>query len=117
MTRNNKKRSYDFGLISEFIIKLYLTLKFYKILHSRYRSRFGEIDIIAKRGSTILFIEVKGRKKLPLNLEVVTQRQIERIKKTALFFIAKNPIYQQCNLRFDLIIPYRWGIKYIENAW
>ena len=117
MTYNSRKKNYNFGIISEFITKTYLTLMFYRILHSRYRNHFGEIDIIAKRANTIIFVEVKGRKKLPVDLDVVSKRQISRIKRTAEFFIAKNPQYTSHDLRFDLIIPYQWGIKHIKYAW
>ncbi|RZK74364.1 MAG: hypothetical protein EOO85_15395 [Pedobacter sp.] len=53
-------------------------LKLYKIIYNRYRNRFGEIDIIALKNKTLIFVEVKGRKNHNDNNELVTRKQIER---------------------------------------
>ena len=59
--------SYDIGLTSEDYVKSYLIKRFYKIIATRFkhtnnkRSGLGEIDIIARKGNTIIFIEVKAR--------------------------------------------------------
>ncbi|MBI3275131.1 MAG: YraN family protein, partial [Methylocystis sp.] len=52
------------GLRAETLAALWLTYKFYKLLARRYRARDGEVDIIARRGRTIAFVEVKARGEL-----------------------------------------------------
>lgn len=98
-----KRESYYFGLFAERVAIFFLICKGYKILHRRHKTKFGEIDIIAKKQKLVIFIEVKARKS-KLNIEeIFTLHQASRIKNAAQFFIAKNYDLQNYNLRFDLI--------------
>lgn len=97
------KKTYQFGLFAEKIAILLLRLKGYQILHWRYKSYYGEIDIVAKKSRVIIFVEVKARSKKTLIEEVLTPRQIFRIKKSAEFFISQNSRFQDHDLRFDFI--------------
>lgn len=110
------KNTYKFGLFAEMIAKIYLQIQFYKIIAMRYRNNFGEIDIIAKIDKTIVFVEVKARKKD--QYEILTVNQRKRIKNAASMFIAHNSKYQNYDLRFDLIMikPYCWP-THLKNAW
>ena len=101
--RKSKKKSYKFGLIAEKVAIILLLLKGYKILKWRYKSYFGEIDIIATRFNYIAFIEVKARKYNFNSEDVLKSRQIARIKKSAEIFIAKNKNYQKYKPSFDYI--------------
>ncbi|MBR6513977.1 MAG: YraN family protein [Clostridia bacterium] len=56
---STKKETGDYG---ERLAKRYLRFRFYRILETNYKTRHGEIDIIAKKGKHIVFIEVKTRK-------------------------------------------------------
>lgn len=98
-----KKQTHKFGLMAERISIFFLRFKFYRILAWRHKTPFGEIDIIAKKFRTIIFIEVKARKSEIIVEEVLRPRQIERIKRAAEFFIAKNPQFQNHDWRFDFI--------------
>ena len=55
------KTTYQTGLAAESICRLALPLKFYSILAERYKTPVGEIDIIARRGNTVVAVEVKAR--------------------------------------------------------
>ena len=114
---NNKKHSYYFGLIAELFASLYLQIKLYTIISRRFKSPFGEIDIIAKKGNSIIFIEVKARKDTSL-MDFISKRQQQRINQTAQYFLLKNTKYQSHNLRFDAIImnQYLWP-KHFKNYW
>jgi len=108
-----------FGRISEYIAILYLMFKGYSILKLRFKHYTGEIDIIVKKGNTVIFIEVKSRKKLDYNYDIVSQRQIFRIKKAASFYLQQNIHYNSsCDIRFDLIvISGFWHIEHIKHVW
>lgn len=97
------KKTYKFGIFAEKIAEIFLIIKGYKILHKRYKTHFGEIDIIAKKSQNLIFVEVKARKKKVNLEEIVNQHQINRIKSAAQFFIAKNQQFSNYNLRFDFI--------------
>ena len=118
----NLKNSYYSGKFSEFIAKVFLILKGYRIISSRYSairgSQAGEIDIIAKHHHTIVFIEVKKRTSIDLAKEVIFSRQQKRIYHSAEIFLAKNKKYQNFDCRFDAICFDKYfRFTHIKNAW
>ncbi|MCK9573306.1 MAG: YraN family protein [Candidatus Omnitrophica bacterium] len=80
----------------------YLKIKGYVILKRNFRSPFGEIDIIAKDKGYTCFIEVKARNHnyLVSGKEAIDFRKIEKIKKTALFYVSGN---SNRFFRFDVL--------------
>ena len=114
---NSKIASYNFGLFAEIVIIIYLFFTFHRILAWRHKTKLGEIDIIAKRGNNIIFIEVKARKD-KTNQEVLTTAQQKRISDAANIFIQKNQNYSKFNYRFDLIIfNSPLSFRHIKNSW
>ena len=107
----------NFGLLTEYATVLLYGFQLYNILHHRMHNFGGEIDIVAKRKSTIVFIEVKARSS-ELDDRFVSLNQQKRIKNAAEIFLRNNPKYQQCDVRFDLVVikPYRLPLI-IKNAW
>lgn len=78
----------------------------------------GEVDIIARRGGIIAFIEVKTRPSLEAGLFAVSKTQQQRITRSAERFLANNTHIQNHDVRFDVMIvhPWRWPL-HMENAW
>jgi len=66
----------------------------YFILHKNYRNKYGEIDIIAKKGRNLIFTEVKTRTNLEYGdpLETINKLKISRIKRAASFYIASKKL-------------------------
>ena len=114
----NKKFSYKFGIFAEYFVVVYLTLLFYSIVSRRYKTKVGEVDIIARRGDSLVFVEVKARKSRAEVHSSLTVNQQGRIVRAAQLFLAKNPKYSQSNIRFDLILlcP-SFYLRHIKNAW
>lgn len=113
-----RRRTYRFGLIAESLAALYLCLKGYRILARRYRTTSGEIDLVARRGRTIAFVEVKARQTPEAALSSLTPRMQARIERAALQFSASRRDYAGFDLRFDLIVvcpPF--FIRHLDNAW
>ena len=109
-----KKQSYKFGIFAEKIVIFFLRLKGYKILHWRFKTYVGEIDIIAKKAKTVVFIEVKARNSQYLLEEIFRPNQVKRIKKAAELFILKNPQFKV--FRFDFIeVGGIFSIKHHKN--
>lgn len=81
----------------------FLEDKGYSVLERNYRSRFGEIDIIARNGPYIVFAEVKtrGESRLADPLEAVTKTKQTKIVKTALLYLQTHAVKLQP--RFDVI--------------
>ena len=101
MGRNN-----EVGAWGERIAAAYLRRRFYRIIETGYRSRFGEIDIIAKRGKYLVFVEVKLRKsdKFAEAKEFVDAAKQQRLINTAAMYLSQFQSEQLT--RFDVIEIY-----------
>jgi putative endonuclease len=97
------KKTYQFGILAEKIAIIFLKFKGYKILQNRYKTKFGEIDIIASKKNLIIFIEVKARKKRVNIEELISQKQIQRMQAAANFYISGKQNLINHNFRFDFI--------------
>ncbi len=103
MLRKRKPTS-EFGRLAEdFAVKLLIS-KGYKILERNFRSRFGEIDIVALEGDTLVFAEVKARWSNSFGApeEAVTPKKLWKIGKTGEYFLLCNPKLPK-KLRIDVI--------------
>ena len=101
MGRNN-----DAGLWGESVAAEYLRSRGYRITASRYRCRFGEIDLIAENQEYLAFVEVKLRKndRFAAAAEFVDQRKQDRLRTTAEIYLAEHPT--QLQPRIDVIEIY-----------
>jgi len=110
------------GARGERLVEKFLRKKGYKVLEKNYRSRFGEIDIIVKKGSEIVFVEVKTRssKEFGEPENAITKIKLDHFSKTAQSYIQKNNI-TQCSVRLDavsvFIVPEKndFEIEHFEN--
>ncbi|PCI63862.1 MAG: hypothetical protein COB37_03695 [Kordiimonadales bacterium] len=105
------------GRRAEKIAAWYLRCKGYQIIDERFRSKRGEIDLIAKRGTTTVFVEVKARKDVVTAAESITYRQRRRIEAAAEDWI-KHTGHSSGSLRFDIILVVPRAIPtHISDAW
>lgn len=93
-----------FGKEGESLAVSLLKKKGYKILEQNYRTKFGEIDIIAKEKNTLVFIEVKSRKTGGFGSPkyAVTPKKIKKISMVALYFL-KITNQSSVKARFDVV--------------
>lgn len=94
------------GLWGEELAAKYLRKKHYKIVASGYRTRFGEIDLIAENRKNLVFVEVKLRKNddFAMAREFVDMKKRQRIRTAASQYLTQNPTELQP--RFDVIEIY-----------
>jgi len=112
-----KKSAYTIGIEAEQKIADHYTGSGYEIVFTRYKTKYGEIDLIAKKGEQVVFIEVKARNN-PMHLELLSQTQIKRNCNAALVFLSENERFLNCDLRFDYAEIINGKIsQIIENAW
>src|ERR1700687_5025820 len=97
------------GLSAESRAAAFLMGKGYRILAKRFRTPYGEIDIVARRRGLLAFIEVKARASLDEAAYAVTPRQQARIIDAAQAWLMAHPEHADFELRFDamLIAPRR----------
>ena len=91
------------GRRAEWSCLMLLACKGYRPLGRRVRTPFGEIDLIAARGHTLVFVEVKQRASETAALEAVSARQQRRMLDAASWWLARRPRYGRYNLRFDVM--------------
>jgi putative endonuclease len=105
------------GRLSEALCSLFLTLKGYRILKTRYKTKSGEIDIIAKKGKRLIIIEVKTRPSLASALESISFRQRQRIQRALQYFLVCYQEYTGYDIRFDVMLVTPWRLHHLKNAW
>ena len=112
------------GTWGEAQVANYLRKKGYQLLAHSYHCRFGEIDLVAKKGTLLCFVEVKTRTNLACGLprDYVTSAKQEKLRKTAACYLSQYEL--DCPVRFDVAEVYADSehsaasvrIEYIENA-
>jgi putative endonuclease len=93
-----------FGKIGEDLACRELEGRGYAILARRYRQRAGELDIIARDGPTVVFVEVKAREGREFGnaAEAVTSLKRRRMTRVALEYLVRHRL-TQCPCRFDVV--------------
>lgn len=111
-------RADSWGRWAERLAAWSLRLRGYRVVARRYRTPLGEIDLIARRGQVLVFVEVKARGDLSRALAALGSRQQARAGRAAELFLLRHPNYVGCTLRFDLIAvrPWRWP-HHLVDAW
>jgi putative endonuclease len=99
-----RQAAFRTGISAESKAAAYLVVRGYRILARRFRCAAGEIDIVAKRRNTLVFIEVKARDRLDDAAFAVTPHQRQRIIQAAEIWLGGNPRHAQGDIRFDAIL-------------
>jgi putative endonuclease len=105
------------GLRAELLAELMLRLKFYRILARRYKTPAGEIDLIARRGKRLAFVEVKLRRSQDAALEAITPRLRSRVRRAAELWMARHDRRGRWQPAFDVVVvlPGRWP-RHLRDA-
>lgn len=101
---NGRKEAERRGRRAERIAAWYLRLKGYGILARRFRGPIGEIDLVARRLGTLVFVEVKARSDIESALEAVGPKARARIAHAAEAWLTRYPAAASMKLRFDVIV-------------
>jgi putative endonuclease len=110
-------RSYHAGFAAEDQVARHYTETGHEICRRRWRGSAGEIDLIARNGLEVIFIEVKQSSSHALAAQHLTARQMTRIYASAAEFLAGEPNGQLTKSRFDVALVDGAGrIEILENA-
>ena len=96
--------AFGLGISAESRAAAWLIAHGYRILARRWKCPLGEIDIVAARRHTLIFVEVKARASLDEVAESVTEQQKRRIAAAAEVWLADNPLQAFRDIRFDAIL-------------
>lgn len=111
-----RRKAYRRGHSSEWLAAAALVLKGFRIVARRYRTKLGEIDLIARRGNLVLIVEVKARKSLMEAMEAITYESERRIEGAADLWLSRQRDHAKISMRFDMVavLPWRWPV-HVEN--
>ena len=106
-----RRRAHRAGRGAEWAALAVLAAKGYRILARRYLVKGGEIDIVARRGGTIVFVEVKLRASLDDAQTAITPTKRRRIARAARVFVSRQRA-TALTYRADAIFcaPWRWPL-------
>lgn len=112
------RKAHDDGHLAETVAALWLMLKGYRILARRYRTPVGEIDLVARRGRVVAYVEVKTRPSLDAALAAVPPKARARITRAAAWYGQQAGTDDTRIERFDLVAVRPWRLPvHMENAW
>ncbi len=112
-----RQHAESFGRRSEALAAWYLRLKGYRIRERRVKTPVGEIDLVAERLGTIVYVEVKARRRRDSDFDPLHAVNTQRIARAAQYYVARHPALAQRAMRFDVIVlaPMTWP-RHLVNA-
>lgn len=89
----------------------------YRLIATNFRTRWGEIDLIACENACLVFVEVKGRNTLRFGSpeEAITPKKRRRLMKTANGYLQQHP--WPGAVRFDVVVLDRGHFRLHRSAW
>ena len=113
--------SFRSGHFAETAARWFLRLKGYVFVTANYvtgrGTGAGEVDLIVKRGKTLVFVEVKKRTSIENAAYAIEARQQKRIRRAAKAFLAAHEKYREYDIRFDaVLITWPFSVCHLENA-
>lgn len=113
-----EKTNYAKGIQAEKMARVYLEKQGYKHIHTRYKTKYGEVDLVMGKGNLLCFVEVKARSTEADALEAITPRNRKRIEHAALHFLSEYPEYNEHDMRFDVVtVTGDSSVQHLDNAW
>lgn len=119
MTSPTRKAAEQRGRLAERYAGGILTLKGYSILAKRAKTPVGEIDLIARKGNLLAFIEVKQRRTLEQGLNAVPDQSWNRIARASDSWLARYaPDKFDYDRRYDLFLVIgNFGFRHMKDTW
>ena len=116
--RADRQRARRRGDLAEFLCRVHLRLRGWRIVARDWRCPAGEIDIVARRGKVLAIIEVKARATAADAVSAVAPRQRRRIARAASAFRVARPELAGCGVRFDvMLVAPRRVPRHLPGAW
>nr|WP_314091057.1 YraN family protein [uncultured Shinella sp.] len=113
----NRLKAFRRGHVSEYIAAFYLLAKGYRIRAIRYRTKLGEIDIVARRGDLVVCVEVKARRDVDSAVFAVSGTAQHRIRAASDIWLSRQPDAHRLSLRYDIVAVLPWRLpKHFVDA-
>ncbi len=105
-----RQRAQRRGHLAEWLAALSLMCKGYRIVARRFRTRVGEVDLIARKGNLVALVEVKARSDERAAVDAVTASAARRIAAAGDIWLSRQRDADRLSVRCDIIavLPWRW---------
>ncbi len=112
-----RRRAQRLGHIAEWRAAAALMLKGYRIVGRRFRTKAGEIDLIARKGDLVALVEVKARRTEAAAVDAVTATAARRITAAGDIWLSRQRDRTNLSIRHDIVAvtPWRWP-KHFPDA-
>ena len=122
MSSDAKTLAYQKGVQAEDMAAQMFERKGFEILQRRYKTKYGEVDVIAAKEGLLVFAEVKARKTIEEALEAISAQARQRIQNAALYFLSTHEAYASYDMRFDVVAVGQnqsgaISVSHLDNAW
>lgn len=106
------------GSRAETLAAWWLRCKGFRVLARGARTPVGEIDLVARRGRLLLFVEVKARPDAVTAADALRPAQRRRIERAAAWFLTSRPDLQGLDSRYDVVLVTPWRRpRHLPDAW
>ncbi|MCC5978731.1 MAG: YraN family protein [Salinarimonas sp.] len=113
--RHKRRRALLRGHLAEWLAMVFLMFKGYRPLARRFSAAGGEIDLIMRRGDTVIFVEVKARARLDLARAAIGGRKHRLFARAVRAWRARNPWSSGFTLRADAVYVTPASLPYHES--
>lgn len=112
MADTKRIRAEKHGHRAEWLAAWSLRLKGWRICARRFKTKTGEVDIIARKRDLIIMVEVKARASLIEAMDAVTPTAQRRIEAAGDIWLARQPDFGKLSVRYDLVavLPKKWPV-------
>lgn len=105
-----RRKAFRRGIVSEYVAALYLLLHGHRIVALRYRTKSGEIDLIARKGDLVRFVEVKARADTAASVFAVTGETQRRIRNASDVWLSRQPDAARLSASYDIVAVRPWRL-------
>lgn len=115
-SNSGRQRAERDGRLAEAVAAVFLALKGYRLLARRFRAPGGEIDLVCRKGATLVFVEVKLRPTAEEARLAVTAGNQARIRAAADWWLARRTRKMEAPLRYDIVAISPRGLRHFRDA-
>jgi putative endonuclease len=112
MVSETRQKAEKRGHRGEWLAGWVLRLKGYRIVAKRFKTKSGEVDIIARKRDLIIMVEVKARPTLLEAMDSITPTALRRIESAGDVWLARQADFAKLSVRYDMVavLPGRWPV-------